>query len=116
MRVAVVGVCGSGKSTIVDGLREQGIDAYDVAQEHSVIADLWRHQFPDFLVVLTVDLETVRERRGPEWPGWIFDLQIERLADARQHASIVVSNQDSPADATVRQIVEAINDQVPDEM
>lgn len=116
MRVAVVGVCGSGKSTIVAGLKDHGIDAYAVAQEHSVIADLWRHQFPDFLAVLTVDLETVRERRGAEWPGWIFDLQIERLADARQHASIVLSNQDAPPDATVQRIIEAINDRAADEM
>lgn len=110
MRVAVVGVCGSGKSTVVAGLRSRGFDAYDVAQEHSVVAGLWRHQSPDVLVVLAVDLETVRARRAPDWPGWIYDLQVQRLADARQHASILLSNQDVPAEVTVEKIVQAISD------
>ncbi|HLI50394.1 MAG TPA: hypothetical protein VKU87_01280 [Thermomicrobiaceae bacterium] len=109
MRVAVVGVCGSGKSTVAAGLRARGFDAYDVAQEHSVVADLWRHQSPDVLVVLSVDLATVRERREPDWPGWIYDLQVQRLADARRHASILLSNQGIPVEVTIERIIQAID-------
>lgn len=112
MRVAVVGVCGSGKSTIVSALRERGLDAYSVAQEHSVVADLWRHQDPDALIVLTVDLATVRGRRGADWPAWIFDLQVERLADARRHASLTISTQDAAVTNTVERILEAIDDRM----
>lgn len=90
MRVAIVGPCASGKSTIVDALRERGYDAYVVGQEHSEVAALWRRQNPDRLVMLEVGLETIRARRGEHWPGWIYDLQQRRLADARQHADISI--------------------------
>ena len=39
MRIAIVGICASGKTTLVRGLREAGYDAYNVAQEHSCIHD-----------------------------------------------------------------------------
>ena len=32
MRIAIVGICASGKTTLVRGLREAGYDAYNVAQ------------------------------------------------------------------------------------
>lgn len=89
--VAVVGPCASGKSTIVAGLRERGIDAYSVAQEHSIIGDLWRRREPDLLVYLDVSLDAIRVRRGnSDWPEWIYELQTRRLKQARENAAIVV--------------------------
>src|SRR5690606_7862961 len=88
MCVAVVGVCGSGKTTIVEALRERGYDAYVVGQEHSISPQLWAQRQPDHLLFLEATLETVRERRGATWPKWLYDLQQERLAHARAHASL----------------------------
>src|SRR5919206_4073660 len=65
-RIAVVGVCGSGKTTIVEQLRRMGYDAYVVSQEHSIIRDLWNHREPAALVFLEARLETVRARRNKE--------------------------------------------------
>jgi hypothetical protein len=98
--VAVVGPCASGKSTIVEGLRDLGIDAFSVAQEHSIIGDLWRHRDPDLLVYLDVSLNTIRARRSnPDWPGWIYDHQLERLERARANASFIIdTNAKSPAE------------------
>lgn len=107
-RVAVVGVCGSGKSTVVAHLRRVHVDAYAVAQEHSVVRDLWNHLQPDRVVYLQASLETVRLRRGPGWPDWIYELQRERLADARAHAAVTVDTGESDVDQTVRRIVTAI--------
>ena len=54
MRVAVVGPCAAGKSTIVEQLIQWGYDAYVVGQEHSAVQDLWRRQSPDALIFLEV--------------------------------------------------------------
>jgi hypothetical protein len=109
MRVAVVGSCASGKTTIVARLREHGVDAWAVAQEHSAIAELWRHLGPDRLVFLDTTLATVRARRGDDnWPGWIFDLQQERLSNARSHADVVVDTNDLSVDEIVEVILRGI--------
>jgi hypothetical protein len=90
VRVAVVGHCASGKSTLVTALRRNGYDAHAVAQEHSGIAWLWRHAEPDVLVYLDVPLATVRDRRGAEWPQAVYDAQEARLTDARAHADLTI--------------------------
>jgi energy-coupling factor transporter ATP-binding protein EcfA2 len=90
LRVAVVGHCASGKSTLVTALRSLGFDASAVAQEHSGIAWLWRHSDPDVLIYLDVPLATVRDRRGQEWPQAVYDAQEERLAEARVHADLII--------------------------
>ncbi len=89
-KVAVVGPCASGKSTLVANLRRNGVDAYSVAQEHSVVLDLWAHQQPDLLICLEADLEVVRDRRGPAWRERVYLDQIERLRNAIAAASLVV--------------------------
>ena len=43
MKIAIVGVCASGKTTLVAGLREAGYDAYNVAQEHSCVHESSHH-------------------------------------------------------------------------
>src|SRR6476661_7987964 len=90
VRVAVVGHCASGKSTLVGALRRSGYDAHAVAQEHSGITWLWRHADPDVLVYLDVPLATVRARRGAEWPQAVYDAQEARLQDARAHADLIL--------------------------
>lgn len=108
MRVAVVGGCGSGKSTVVKHLRPLGYDAYVVGQEHSEIAGLWRWRQPDKLVVLDVALEVVRARRGARWPEWLYRQQAQRLADARRNATVRVDTGELTIDETVERIVAAL--------
>lgn len=102
-RIAVVGHCAAGKSTVVALLRERGYDAYSVAQEHSVIRDLWRHQDPSHVLYLDVSLEELRRRRGnPDWPEWIFEKQEARLLEARANASLVVDTDRHDPEDVVR--------------
>lgn len=105
MRIAVVGTCASGKSTIVDELRGHGYDAFVVSQEHSIVLDLWNHQRPDKLVYLQADYQTVQQRRGQSWPRWIYDAQIERLRDAQQNASIIIDTGILTVDEAIAQIL-----------
>ena len=58
MKVAVVGVCASGKTTLVSALRQFGIDAVDVAQEHSLVPHMWQViTRPDVLIYLDAGLQ-----------------------------------------------------------
>lgn len=109
LRVAVVGSCASGKTSVVARLRERGIDAWAVAQEHSAIAELWRHLGPHRLVFLDATLATVRRRRGdPNWPEWIYHVQCERLANARANADVVISTDTRSLDEVVDGVLDAL--------
>jgi dienelactone hydrolase len=89
-RVVVVGPCASGKTTLARGLRDLGFEAIVCGQEHSDIPTLWRRRDPDVLIVLQVDLETIRRRRGSSWPAAILERQQRRLADAIASADLIV--------------------------
>lgn len=89
-RVVVVGPCASGKSTLVTTLRARGYDASVSAQEHSAVPRLWQRSHPDVLIALLVTIEAIRERRDASWPGWLHDVQEERLADAQDAADLVI--------------------------
>lgn len=105
LRVAVVGHCAAGKSTLVGALRRLGYDAHAVAQEHSGISWLWRHSGCDVLIYLEVPLATVRARRGEEWPQAVYDAQEARLTDAREHADLILdTSKESIADVTTRTV------------
>jgi hypothetical protein len=92
LRIAVVGPCASGKSTLVAALRADGYDARHPAQEHSYVKDMWRRLTkPDVLIYLDLSLEAYRQRRprddaGPKY----LEMQRARLAHAREHADLVV--------------------------
>ena len=108
-RVAVVGCCASGKTSVVARLRELGFDAYSVAQEHSIISGLWRHLEPDRLVLLDVLLDTIRKRRQDDgWPQWIYELQQSRLRDARANAHVVVATDGRDLGEVVDEIVKRL--------
>ncbi len=106
LRVAVVGHCASGKTTIVAALRNRGYDAYAVAQEHSGVSWLWRHSAPDVLLYLDVPLATVRQRRGEEWPQAVYDAQETRLAEARARAHLVL---DTSKQGTTEAVARAVS-------
>jgi RNase adaptor protein for sRNA GlmZ degradation len=108
MRIVVAGVCVSGKTTLVKSLRDLGIDAYNVAQEHSAIKKLWNHKQPDILVVLDVQLETIRQRRIVAWGEERLALQRERLRDAYTHADLYIQTDDLSRDDIVQSVLEHI--------
>jgi hypothetical protein len=87
-RVAVVGPCASGKSTLVAALRERGYDAHAVGQEHSGVPFLWQLGEPDLLIFLNVDVPTTGRRRNSVWPADLYEAQQARLANAREHAAL----------------------------
>ena len=107
-RIVVVGPCGSGKTTLVDHLRAQGYDARVVAQEHSIIRDLWQKRGPDVVVALDLDLATLRERRSPTWSADIFALQHQRLREAFAAADMVINTAEHDEQAVVALVTELL--------
>lgn len=111
-RVAVVGPCASGKSTLVAALREAGYDARHPAQEHSYVKDMWQRLVdPDVLIYLDLSHEAYRQRRpkddaGPEY----LAMQRDRLSHARQHADLVVETSEMSAEAVRDFVLDALAD------
>lgn len=101
-----MGNCASGKTSVVRALRWRGYEAWSVAQEHSVIPDLWERQDPDVVIYLDVSLDAVRFRRGNRsWPGWIYDAQRQRLQNARDHADLVIDTDQQNLGSVIDAIV-----------
>ncbi|GAP64372.1 hypothetical protein ARMA_2795 [Ardenticatena maritima] len=91
-RIAVVGPCASGKSTLVRRLRAEGWDARMPAQEHSYVPDMWqRLSKPDVLIYLDADNETLRRRRpGHTLNDTYLAQERERLQHAYAHADLIL--------------------------
>jgi hypothetical protein len=108
-RVAVVGVCASGKSVLVRELRALGYDARHVAQEHSYVPDMWqRLTRPQILVYLGASLATVRRRRDPSFPAALFQEQRRRLRHARCHCQICVCTDPLTESQVLARVVAAL--------
>jgi GTPase SAR1 family protein len=105
-RIVVVGRCASGKTTLVERLKALGYEAKGVAQEHSIVRDLWLRAGPDVLVAVDVDLVTVRQRRSPTWPADVYEKQTARLREAVAAADIVIDTAMHDEDDVVRIVVE----------
>lgn len=108
MRIAVVGVCASGKTTLVKGLKDAGYDAYNVAQEHSGIHNFWNKHHPDILVMIDATLPAIKKRRLVYWDQERLDVQHKRLADARAHANLFIQTDAYNADEVREQVIDYI--------
>jgi thymidylate kinase len=87
LRVAIVGPCTSGKSTLIPALNSAGFEGRQPAQEHSLAPDMWqRLTKPDILIYLDVSYAAARQRR-PYHDGGPQRLaqQHQRLAHAHQN-------------------------------
>lgn len=106
LRIAVVGVCAAGKSSLVEALRAAGYQVRHVAQEHSYVPHMWRQMSrPDILIYIDADYDAIQRRRPTSTfrPADLAE-QKRRLAHARQHCDLYLDTSDmTPAE--VRQVV-----------
>lgn len=103
--VKVVGVSASGKSTLVQNLREAGYDARSASQEHSQVADLWRRiRPPAVLICLDVGLDVQRQRRPDvTWSQANLEAEQARLAHAQTWADLRIDTSAITAAETLAQ-------------
>jgi cytidylate kinase len=98
-KIAIVGPCASGKSTLAARLQEAGIPARQIAQEHSYVRDMWQVLTqPDVLIFLDADYETCTQRKDLDWTEDEYLEQQRRLRHAREHCHILVDTTDLTAE------------------
>lgn len=106
-RIAVVGPCAAGKSTLVQRLRALGYDAHEPAQEHSGVPDMWqRITKPDVLIYLDAGLSTIARRRRIDWGQPYLDELNRRLRHARQHADLYLPTDDLTPEQVLQRVCE----------
>jgi cytidylate kinase len=89
--IAIVGPCASGKSTLAEGLRRNGLAARQIAQEHSYVPSMWQIlAHPRVLVYLHASYAACTARKNLDWTEREYQAQLDRLAHARQHCDILV--------------------------
>jgi nicotinamide riboside kinase len=108
MRIVVVGPCASGKTTLVGRLQALGLDAHNVAQEHSGVKTFWRKREPDVLVMLEASLLVIRQRRTVPWGEERLAVQRERLQDARAHADLLIETDPLSREDVVERVLQYI--------
>lgn len=93
--VGVVGPCGSGKSTLIEGLEKQGYACRHIAQEHSYVQSMWQViSKPEVLIYLGASFPVSTARRKLNWQEKDHAEQLRRLNHARQHAHLIVNTDD----------------------
>ena len=104
-RIAVVGPCGAGKSTLVERLQGRGYHIRSVSQEHSYIPDMWRRVArADILIYLDAALETIAKRREIDWGQERLDQLNARLHHARAHADFYLPTDDLTAEGVAEKV------------
>ncbi len=79
LRLAIVGPCASGKSSLATALRAAGYEVRQPAQEHSYVPFMWqRMSRPDLLIYLDVNDANITKRRP------YVDIGRQHLAEQRQ--------------------------------
>ncbi len=103
--IGIVGVCGSGKTTVVHGLLAHGITARPIAQEHSYVPTMWRRiTNPDILIFLDASYHETIRRRQLNWTEAEYEEQHRRLADARQHANLYIFTDPMTPEGVIDQV------------
>lgn len=93
--IGVVGPCGSGKSTLIEGLEGHGYACRHIAQEHSYVQAMWQIiSKPDILIYLGASFPVSTTRRKLNWQEKDHAEQLRRLAHAREHAHLIVNTDD----------------------
>ncbi len=110
-RIAVVGVCASGKTVLVERLRALGYAARACAQEHSYVPHMWRLLVhPQVLVYLEASLRTVRRRGRTSFDAAYLQEQRHRLRHARAYCDIYVNTDDLDEEEVLDLVTEALEE------
>jgi hypothetical protein len=89
--IGIVGVCASGKTTLISNLIHRGYSCRHIAQEHSYVKTMWKQLTnPDILVYLNVSYPETIRRRQLNWTQAEFDEQLNRISNAKENADIII--------------------------
>ena len=104
--IGVVGTCAAGKTTLVQGLRDQGYNAKPIAQEHSYVPHMWqRLTHPDILIYLEVEFQLTKDRRNLDWTYAEYTEQLHRLRHARLYANLIIDTSNLTTDEVLAEVL-----------
>jgi predicted metal-dependent hydrolase len=90
-------------------LQQHGIAARQIAQEHSIVQDMWRRiGAPDLLVFLDGAYETCTTRKRFDWPVTDYQEQRRRLEHARRECDIYLVTDGLTPQAVLEQVLRAL--------
>lgn len=109
LKIALVGPCSAGKSTLRQMLKAAGYsNVRNPAQEHSYVPDMWRKiTQPDVLIYLDVDYAEALARR-PNSDGGERRVveQKARLKHARQHCDFYINTNQLTSSQVAAKVLE----------
>jgi thymidylate kinase len=105
--IGVVGVCASGKSTLIEGLSARGYKARHIAQEHSYVKDMWKRiTNPDILIFLDTTFEKACNRRKMDWTHEDFLEQQRRVSHARENADFYLETSTLQVNEVLEKVIQ----------
>jgi deoxyadenosine/deoxycytidine kinase len=106
LKIGVVGPCAAGKTTLTNGLLNNGYNAKQIAQEHSYVQDMWeRMTHPDILLYLDVSYGYTIKRRKLNWSIQEYNTQVDRLRHAREHAELIINTDSLSPQEVLNQVM-----------
>ena len=104
--VGIVGVCASGKSTLIAGLEAHGIRTRHIAQEHSYVKDMWKRiTNPDILIFIDASYPVTLKRRQFNWTEEDWAEQQRRLIHARQYANLYINTDELSIEQVLKIVI-----------
>ena len=107
--IVITGVCASGKTTLSKGLQSLGLNAITVAQEHSVIKNMWNKKNPEIVIYLDATLQEIKKRKELYWEEKYLESQRQRLAEVRKHSDIYILTDDKSIEEVLENALLGIN-------
>jgi uridine kinase len=104
--IGIVGVCASGKTSLISKLNALGYSCRHIAQEHSYVKTMWKQLTnPDILVYLHVSYPETIKRRNLNWTQTEYDEQLNRISNAKEYADIIIETDSLTSEEVVNETV-----------
>ncbi len=110
-RIAIVGPCASGKTTLAHTLQAKKLSARQIAQEHSYVANMWEVLAkPTILIYLDASYPVCTQRKSLSWTSQEYEAQKKRLAHARANCHIYIETDELTPDEVLQRSLQALKD------
>ncbi len=111
LKIGLVGVCGSGKTTLTNALKTDDFNVRQIAQEHSFVPDMWeRLSNPDVLIFLEASYPVTEQRKPFKWSEEEYQQQLHRLRHAFEKADLHINTDDLTPEEVQNIVINYLND------